>query len=91
MWPVYTVIGYFLLALLIPTGLALSKAWRRARPARQLTCPALGAPADVGLDPWFAVRKHALGAYELRVLQCSRWPGRRDCDQDCLAQIAPRL
>jgi len=90
MWSVYTVIGYFLLALLIPVCWALGNAWRLARIARQLTCPALGAPADVGLDPWFAVRKHVSGANELRVLQCSRWPEHGDCAQECLAQIAPR-
>lgn len=90
MWAVYTVIGYFLLALLIPVFWALGNTWRHARRARQLTCPALGAPADVGLDPWFAVRQHALGAYELRVLQCSQWPEHHGCAQACLAQIAPR-
>lgn len=90
MWSVYIVIGYFLLALLIPICWALGKAWRHARIARQLTCPALGEAADIALDPWFAVRQHALGAAELRVLQCSRWPEHRDCAQPCLAQIAPR-
>lgn len=90
MWAVYTVIGYFLLALLIPICWALGNTWRYARTARQLTCPALAAPADVGLDPWFAVRKHAAGAYEFRVLQCSRWPEQGGCAQGCLAQIAPR-
>ena len=90
MWSVYTVIGYFLLALLIPVSWALGKTWRHARTARQLTCPQTGVAADVGLDPWFAVRKHVSGANEFRVLKCSHWPEHGDCGRECLAQIAPR-
>ena len=90
MWSVYTVIAYFLLALLIPICWALGNAWRHARTARQLTCPQLAAPAEVALDPWFAVRQRVSGANELRVLQCSRWPERSGCGRECLAQIAPR-
>lgn len=90
MWPVYFVISYFLLALLIPVFWALGNAWRHARVARQLTCPSLGGSANVALDPWFAVRGRTLGTDEFRVLHCSRWPDHRDCTQECLAQIAPR-
>jgi hypothetical protein len=90
MWAVYTVMSYFLLALLIPICWSLGNTWRYARKARQLTCPELGGPADVGLDPWFAVRQHVSGAYELRVLECSRWPQQGACGRECLAQIAPR-
>ncbi|HEY2018383.1 MAG TPA: hypothetical protein VGH38_32985 [Bryobacteraceae bacterium] len=90
MWAIYTVIAYFLLALLIPISWALGKTWRFARANRQLTCPAIGGAASVGLDPWFAMRQHAIGDNELRVLQCSRWPEHGDCSRQCLRQIAPR-
>lgn len=91
MWSVYTVICYFALALLIPIGWAMAKTWRYARQSRQLTYPETGALAGVGLDPRFAMRRHAAGAYEFRVLRCSRWPERRECAQECLAQIPPRF
>jgi hypothetical protein len=90
MWPVYFIVSYFLLALLIPVCWSLAKTWRFARGARVLTCPPLGNTAQVALDPWFAMRRHALGADDFRVLECSHWPERRDCTQECLAQIAPR-
>jgi hypothetical protein len=90
MWTVYVVIAYFLLAILIPFFWAMAKTWRFARVPRRVTCPATDAPVDIALDHWFAMRKHAQGAYELRVLGCSRWPGSRDCAQGCLDQVPHR-
>ncbi|SPE33431.1 hypothetical protein SBA3_20022 [Candidatus Sulfopaludibacter sp. SbA3] len=87
MWSVFTVIAYFVLALLIPIGWALGRVWRRTRVSRQVTCPALSAPTLVTLDPWYAVRMHARGDNELRVADCGRWPERRDCNRECLTQI----
>jgi hypothetical protein len=84
MWPAFLVIAWFILALAAPAGWALWGVWRRARGSRQVTCPEIGAPALVALDPWYAVRKHALGDNELRVSGCARWPERRDCGRECL-------
>lgn len=61
MWVVYAFISYLILALLVPTALALWPTWRRARISRHLTCPAASAAALVTLDPWYAVRMHVLG------------------------------
>ena len=91
MWPVYTVIVYFLLALLLPIGWALIPVWRRARKARQVTCPAREAPALVQLDPWYAARRRAFGGYESRIRNCSEWPAHRECSQQCLAQCGPAV
>ena len=87
MWVVYTFIGYMLLALVTPLALALWPTWRKASVSREVTCPAAGAPALVSLDPWFAVRMHALGNSEVRVKDCVRWPECRQCGRECLAQI----
>ena len=87
MWAVYTVIAYFVLALIIPIVWASAGTWRRARLARQVTCPESGAPAAVMLDPWFAVRMHALGNDELRVRKCVRWPSCAGCGRNCLEQL----
>ena len=83
MWPVYLVITWFALALALPTGWALWGTWRRARVSRQVTCPQIGAPALVTLDPWYAVKMHALGENEMRVSNCARWPGQQDCGREC--------
>ena len=87
MWVIYFFVSYLILALLVPTVWALWPTWRRARIARHVTCPALGAPALVALDPWYAVRMHTLGDSEVRVKDCARWPGCRDCGQECLTEI----
>ena len=77
MWVIYFFISHLVLALLVPTVWALWPTWRKARTTRQVTCPALGAPGLVTLDPWYAVRMHALGDSEVRVKDCARWPERR--------------
>lgn len=87
MWVVYTVIAYFVLALLVPVGWSLGRTWRRTCRSRHVTCPALGTPALVTLDPWYAVRMHALGNDELRVRDCIRWPQHSQCRRECLTQI----
>ena len=87
MWFIYFFVSYLILALLVPTVWALWPTWRRARIARHVTCPALGAPVLVALDPWYAVRMHTLGDSEVRVKNCARWPECRDCGQECLAHI----
>jgi hypothetical protein len=70
-------------------GRALWPVWRRARISRQVVCPASGGSALVILDPWYAVRMHALGDVELRVKNCGRWPADRECGCECLGQIGP--
>ena len=87
LWVVYAFISYLILALMIPTVWALWPTWRRARIGRQLTCPILNGPALVMLDPWYAVRMHAVGNQELRVKDCARWLECQSCAQECLAQI----
>jgi hypothetical protein len=87
MWAVYTFISYLVLALLVPVVWASWPTWRKARISRRVTCPAAGAPAVIALDPWYAVRMHALGNSELQVRQCARWPEHRDCGKQCLAQV----
>ena len=84
MWPVYLVMTWFLLALLLPAGWSFWKVWRKARILHSVTCPAAGAPVLVKLDPWYAVRMHARGDRELRVIDCARWPAQRDCGRECV-------
>ena len=87
MWMIVLVLCYFLLALAAPVCWALWKVWRRTRGERPVTCPADRSPAQVGLDQWFAVRMHARGDAELRVLNCSSWPEHQNCARGCLTQV----
>jgi len=87
MWVVYTIIAYFALAILFPVGWVLLPVWKRARAARLVQCPAAPETATVHLDPWFAMRRRALGGYEIRISGCSKWPERCDCKRECMDQL----
>ena len=52
-----------------------------------VTCPETGKPAAVKVDLWRGIRAAVFGRYSVRLCDCSRWPERADCKQDCLCQI----
>jgi len=71
-------------------GLAVGRmgaAWWRYRGKRVISCPENHQPAGVTLDTKFAAKTALRGDVKLRLNQCSRWPERADCGQDCLFQI----
>lgn len=73
---------------LLALGIARAfRAYFTFRGKRIVTCPETHQPAAVRV----AAGKAALGAtvrnQHLHLHQCSRWPERQDCPQDCLAQI----
>jgi hypothetical protein len=62
-------------------------AYRRFQGTRVVACPETKAPAAVAVDAIHAALTAVLGPPRLRLKRCSRWPERRDCGQECLAQI----
>jgi hypothetical protein len=76
----------FLLAL--PALLIFLNAYRTARGKRVITCPETKEAAAVDVNAAYAavttLRKDE-ACFRLR--DCSRWPERRDCGQECLRQI----
>jgi len=65
----------------------MAGAWWKYRGKRAITCPENQAAAGVTLDASHAAATALRGHVELRLSQCSRWPERQDCGQDCLRQI----
>ncbi len=63
-------------------------AWRKFRGDRVITCPDNREPAGVVVDARHAAASSLLGAPELRLSECSRWPEKAGCGQPCLGQIA---
>src|SRR6266496_6470014 len=63
------------------------RAYFTFRGKRLVTCPETHKPEAVDVS----AKEAALGAFfnepTLRLSQCSRWPERQDCGQDCLQQI----
>ncbi len=58
--------------------------FRRFRAKRSLRCPETGREAEVGIDAGRAALTSAFGRALLRVKNCSLWPERKECAQDCV-------
>jgi hypothetical protein len=65
-----------------------ARAWWRYRGERVVVCPETEKPAGVTVDARHAAGSALMGAPELRLSACSRWPERAGCGQPCLSQIA---
>ncbi|HZT59988.1 MAG TPA: hypothetical protein VFA21_15365 [Pyrinomonadaceae bacterium] len=94
------VLVYFFLGALALTVLyvlavtVFSAAWNgvraywRSRGTRVVVCPETRRYVAVELDAAHAAATAGEeGGPELRLRACTRWPERRDCDQDCVHQI----
>jgi len=59
--------------------------WRYA-----LRCPETGKLTSVQIDPGRAARSALFGDPALEVTDCARWPEKKDCDQDCMEEVADK-
>ena len=82
------VIGVLFAAALIFGVAVATGAYARFRGERVITCPENKQPAAVHINMSKVARKAMLGKLDLRLDQCSRWPERAGCGQDCLSQIS---
>lgn len=84
------VLAVVMLAAAFVTVLAVRHAliWWRFGGNRVIVCPETRSAAGVVLDARHAAASSILGAPELRLASCSRWPERAACGQECLGQIA---
>lgn len=75
------------IALFVFRAVPAAQAYFKFRGKRLVTCPETHAPAAVEA----AVGEAALGAFvnepTLHLQECSRWPEREGCGQECLSQI----
>lgn len=79
------------LVLLIGTlifGITLGvRNYLRYRGQRLVTCPETHQAAAVHVNAGKAATTAMIGNLEVRLDQCSRWPERRNCGQDCLSEV----
>jgi len=66
------------------------RVYYRFRGTRLVTCPEIHKPAMVRVAARSVAMQTILDQPCLRVAECSRWPMREGCGQDCLTQIEPR-
>lgn len=84
----------FLIALAVTLGLAcvafsviyfrLVSKFHHPQP---VTCPATGAPALVHVAAFQSAVRRMCGNVEPRLSQCTLWPGKAGCGQDCARQL----
>ena len=83
---------YFGVAIVVVAAVAvlarLGRAWLKYRGKRVIQCPENLRPAGVVVNAAHAAVTAFGKAPELRLSQCSRWPERAGCGQECLSQIA---
>jgi hypothetical protein len=58
----------------------------RYRGSRAVTCPENRQQVAVGFDALHAAVTRLAGSPDLRLAECTRWPERADCGQDCLPE-----
>jgi hypothetical protein len=61
--------------------------YRRLRGTRLVTCPETHSTVAVNVNAGLAARKYAAGEVDIELRNCTRWPERHDCGQECLHQI----
>jgi hypothetical protein len=84
--PVLAIVSILALTALL-MWLIAHEALRRYRALKALRCPETGGAVGVIIDAHHAAFTAALmapGEPKLRVQQCSNWPERAACGQDCL-------
>jgi hypothetical protein len=84
------ILAAFLVLLMgsIVFGITLAfRTYLRYRGQRLVTCPETHQPAAIHVDAAKALSTTLLGRQEVRLDQCSRWPEKRNCGQECLSQV----
>jgi hypothetical protein len=84
------IVAAILVLMVGAIGYGLAQVFRtylKYRGQRVVTCPETHKPAAVHVDAVKAARAAMTGKQGIRLEQCSRWPEKRDCGQECLSQV----
>lgn len=81
-------------AILLGVTVLFTAAWfgrmyARYHGPRTVLCPETGAPAVVHLDALHAALGSLRDEPKIRLVACSRWDERGQCDQPCVKQLRP--
>jgi hypothetical protein len=76
------------LILLVVLATAARTYWKY-RGSRIITCPETQRPAGIDVDALYVAMTATANSEHprLRLADCSRWPEKKNCGQDCLAQV----
>jgi len=84
--------GYLITTVLVATAIYFGIRWLVRRYTRYLgtktvTCPETGRPANVEVDALHASLTSIVGLPDIRLRNCSRWPLKKECGQECLTDL----
>jgi hypothetical protein len=85
---IYIIVGVILLGVFYFVWRMVLKPYRKFRGKMLVTCPETQQPAGVAVDAKHVALTGIQGEPDLRLKECTRWPERQNCGQECLAQIA---
>jgi hypothetical protein len=75
------------LGAIVLYGRCIASAWLAYRGTRIVVCPESREMVALEIDARHAALSAPQGPPELRVEQCSRWPERKGCGEECLGQV----
>jgi len=84
---IYIVIGLAILVGLFFVVRAALRSYLRYRGTRIVTCPETEEHVAVEADALHAATGAVKGRHQVRLRDCTRWPERQDCGQECLAEL----
>ena len=84
--------AYFIVTLIFATALYFGIRWlvtasSKYRGSRVVACRETGRPALVEVDALHASLTSVVGRPDIRLENCSRWPLKNQCGQECLANL----
>ena len=87
-----TAVGSLIAIILMAAALRFGIRWHvrsssRFRGARIVTCPETNKPTIVEVDALHASLTSAVGLPDIRLKDCSRWPIKEQCGQECLMDL----
>jgi len=83
-WLLFLLVGVCLFVLiLVPFGMRF---YSDIRSGRAVTCPETHQQVGVRFDALRAIAGQVTGRPALRLADCTRWPTRSDCGQECISE-----
>lgn len=87
-----TAVGSLIAIILIAAAFGFGLRWlvrssSRFRGPRIVTCPETKKPAVVEVDTRHALLTSTVGLPDIRLANCSRWPIKEQCGQECLMDL----
>lgn len=84
-------LGVFVIGMLFVVLPVVADTFSRLRGRRAVTCPETRGPAEIKLDARGAAFWSAFGKRLVRVKNCTLWPRKQECQEQCLKESRPEL